>query len=338
MVYDYTGKWIAFCFLLAGLGSTPLSAMAITQKTVIHDPDLSDMLLIPDGEFTMGSNRVDTNNVSGEYGNVKPWYLDEHPQHAVKLPAYYLEEHEVTNSQFTKYLTDSGDPMPGYWVKNGYILRQQQDRLQAVDIDRLRKLAANVFKIDKDTLKMGKEELLKDINAMLAYMDSLPVIFVNWHQADQYCKWAGLRLPTEAEWEKAARGATGLEYPWGNNWHSNMSNTGSEQWDMDVAPVESYQSDKSPYGIFDMAGNVSEWVADWYTPYSGSDYNSDSFGQKYKIVRGAGWGGGEGHYALKLFQRGAYRWYLPPDGTYDDVGFRCAADSNVTRHATFQQH
>ena len=337
MYSRHHGNKAALYFFLAGLTIAPLSALAVNGKHAANAPLLDDMRLIPAGEFIMGSNRVDKDNVSGEYGNVKPWYLDEHPEHKVNLPAYYLEEHEVTNRQFLDYLADTEDGTPTYWATNGYILRQQVDRLPSVDIDRLRKLAANIFRIDKNTLKMTKEELLKDIGDKLTYMDTLPVAAVTWQQADQYCRWAGLRLPTEAEWEKAARGADGQEFPWGNDWHSNMSNTGSEQWDMYVAPIMSYKTDKSPYGIYDMAGNVSEWVEDWYARYDGSDYDSEAFGQKYKIVRGAGWSGGEGHYALKLFQRGAYRFYQPPAGTYRDVGFRCAADAGVNRQAALQQ-
>ena len=334
MILGKSDRWTLFCLLFTTLGIAPPLATAGAEKAGAHTPDLSDMHLIPAGPFIMGSNKVDKDNVSGEYGNVKPWYLDEHPRHRVKIPAYYLEEHEVTNRQYLDYLTDGNSAMPEHWVKNGYILRLRKKGLQTVDIDRLRKLAANVFLIDKNTLAMSKEEILRDIDAKLDYMDKLPVVNVTWEQADHYCHWAGLRLPNESEWEKAARGSEGQEYPWGNDWRSNISNTGSEQWDMDLAPIESYPEDRSPYGIYDMAGNVSEWIDDWYEKYRGSDYDSENFGHKYRIVRGAGWGGGEGHYALKLFQRGAYRWYLPPEGTYNDVGFRCAGDGSITIHAT----
>ena len=92
-----------------------------------------------------------------------------------------------------------------------------------------------------------------------------------------------------------------------------------------MAPVGSYPSDKSPFEVYDLAGNVSEWVEDWYKPYPGSDYKSDDFGTKYKVIRGAAWGR-EGHYAIKLFQRGAYRFNLSPDSTLADLGFRCAKD------------
>lgn len=187
---------------------------------------------------------------------------------------------------------------------------------------------------------MSKADLIKDIIAKLQYMDNLPVTYVNWQQASDFCHWEGLRLPSEEQWEKAARGPDGLKFPWGNDFKRHLSNTGSEDWDMGVAPVMSYETDKSPYGIYDLAGNVSEWVADWYQRYPGSDFQSQAFGKQYKVARGAGWSGGEGHYALQLFQRGAYRSNLAPEGRFDDVGFRCAADDTPEIHAllTVQSH
>lgn len=317
------------CLLLVLAAALP--GMAVGED-MPRKPDLSDMVLIPAGDFIMGSDKVEKSNKSGEFGNVKPWYMDEHPKHHENLPAYYIEEHEVTNGQYLKFVTLSGRGVPEYWLKNGYVLTPKADQLKGVSDDKLRQLAVNVIHLDKDTRKMSKQELLHDITETLHALDNLPVAEVNWYQAEQYCKWAGLRLPTEAEWEKAARGTHGATFPWGNEWHTNMSNTGSEQWDTNVAPIKSYKTDKSPFGIYDMAGNVSEWVQDWYKPYKGSDYQSKDFGEKFKVARGAGWSGGEGHYALRLFQRGAYRGNLPPDGTYDDVGFRCAANVTVAKH------
>jgi formylglycine-generating enzyme required for sulfatase activity len=90
-------------------------------------------------------------------------------------------------------------------------------------------------------------------------------------------------------------------------------------------PVGSFEAGKSFYGVYDMAGNVMEWVADWYQPYPGNRYRSDDFGEKYKVVRGGGWGG-LGHYVISHFYRAAYRFYLTPDARYEDLGFRCAKD------------
>lgn len=323
---------------LTAISAVPAMAAAHKNSTNPTAMDHSDMILIPAGEFIMGDNKSEKTNQAGEFGNVKPWYLDEHPQHRVNLPSYYIEEHEITNEQYRTYVASAKDvELPDNWASSGYVLSMKKDKLGQLDLERLQKLAANIFKIDKDTRKMNKQELLQDILEKLAEMDKLPVTYVSWNQAQAYCKWAGLRLPSEQEWEKAARGPDGQEFPWGNKWQHHLSNTGSEQWEMGVAPVESYKTDKSPYGVYDLAGNVSEWVEDWYKAYPGSDYQSDAFGEKFKVARGAGWSGGTGHYALQLFQRGAYRSNLPPEQKFDDVGFRCAADDTPSMHAAMAQ-
>lgn len=285
---------------------------------------------IPAGEFIMGSNKSEKSNTAGEFGNAKPWYLDEHPEHKEQLPAYGLDEHEVTNAQYREFVIATNAAPPQNWLSNGYILSQSRDKLGKVDVAKLRELVVKVLKLDIDSRSMNKDQLIEAIDKKFAIQDSLPVVYVTWQQANAYCKWAGERLPTEAEWERAARGTVNSEFPWGNEWKQGMSNTGEESWDDGAAPVESYQSDRSEFGVYDMAGNVSEWTADWYKAYPGSDYKSKDFGEKFRVVRGAAWGG-EGHYALRLFQRAAYRFNLTPDSAFDDLGFRCAADINTVR-------
>lgn len=283
------------------------------------------MVLIPAGKFIMGSDKGDVEHMGGEYGNVKPLYLDEHPQHTVELPSFYIDRYEVTNGQYVQYVLATGATPPVHWAENGYLLSLRKAQIEQLPIDKLRKLATKAFHLDIDTRTMTKEALVLAINEHLAYIDRLPANYVTWGDADQFCRWAGKRLPSEAEWEKTARGPNGHEFPWGDTWKAGMSDTESEQWDQGVAPVGSYETDKSEYGVYDLTGNVSEWVADWYQAYPGSDYKSNDFGEKFKVVKGAGWGG-NGHYTLHLFERSAYRGDFPPEGNYADVGFRCAAD------------
>lgn len=153
--------------------------------------------------------------------------------------------------------------------------------------------------------------------------DNLPIRSITWGKAQEYCYAIGRRLPTEAEWEKAARGTDGLEYPWGNEWHADYVNAGQNE--QDLMPGGHYEKGKSPYGVYDMAGNVMEWTSDWYEPYPNAKYVSPHYGRKHKVARGGSWGG-IGHYVIPHYFRTAYRFNFSPDGAYNDVGFRCAKD------------
>lgn len=149
--------------------------------------------------------------------------------------------------------------------------------------------------------------------------EDLPVTNVTWFEAMRYAIWAGKRLPTEAEWEKAARGVGGNVFPWGDVDRPDGRNLNSEK----LRGVREYPQSASPYGCLNMAGNAWEWTADWYLPYPNSQARSVQFGKKYKIIRG---GGAIGYYGAPNTGRCWERGYALPYGRYDGLGFRCVKD------------
>jgi formylglycine-generating enzyme required for sulfatase activity len=237
------------------------------------------MVLIPVGEFIMGSDEVDKEAKAMQYGVRRPWYANERPKRRVYLEGFYIDRFEVTNARYSEFVDGAGGEVPEYWKRT---------------------------KAD-DLAKVGK----------------YPVTDITWYGVQAYCRWRGKRLPTEAEWEKAARGTDGRRFPWGDEFDPEKANGVKPRGG--PLPVGSFESGRSPYGVYDMAGNAAEWTAGWYKQYPGNDFDDPEYGETVKVIRGGGWAGE--HYALQHYLRTSNRTLLvPPGERFINVGFRCAKD------------
>jgi toxoflavin biosynthesis protein ToxD len=184
------------------------------------------------------------------------------------------------------------------------------------------------YKIDKTEVTMGQYRLYMKQTGVPApkfmdndrfNQDNQPVVGVTWQEAVDYCATMGKRLPTEAEWEKAARGADGRYYPWGNKPDATQANVrGKEDSFRYSAPVGLAQFGASPYGIQDMAGNAWEWTANWYQPHPGNTHPNDFYGKQFRVIKGGSW------FSNMDLARITVRGKSLPDRRNNYLGFRCA--------------
>lgn len=192
------------------------------------------------------------------------------------------------------------------------------DRTQNLNTQPQQSIILEAFYIDQYEVTYGAFLRFKPQISYPNGNPNEPVRGVNWYEADAYCLWAGKRLPTEFEWEKAARGVDGRFFVWGNDFDRAFANFGRT-----VLPGGSFQKDRSREGIYDLNGNVSEWIKDYYLPYPGSKYEDENFGKKYKVIRGGSYNKRE-HGFMKEFAMVTHRNFAPPTMRTWDTGFRCA--------------
>ena len=256
-------------------GSTSISVDGNVSKIFVNAANKSKMVYVPAGTFYYGSqidDRLTRDNES--------------PQTLIGQTAFYIDIFNVTNDQYCEFLNNK---MPDkdklkLWIslKGGFrsgMLRKERCRI--------RKKMSGTYKVEK-----GYERH--------------PMVYVSWIGANEYAKWVGSRLPTEQEWEKAARGVDGRLYPWGDEFNWKLCNS-REDGKRGTTEVGKYPEGKSYYGCYDMAGNVWEWTDSWY---------NDT--KRHRVTRGGSW------FFDHSYCRCADRNGIAPDDWIFNTGFRCA--------------
>jgi gamma-glutamyl hercynylcysteine S-oxide synthase len=273
----------------------------------LHEKDQAVLVYIPAGVFVRGTAAVQAQAIAAQFGE---YFAVETPQRSIYLSAYYLDKFEVTNQQYAQFLATLATAGRHYAHPQA---PPHKDPTPAYWHDRRLNGATQ------------------------------PVTGVDWYDAYAYCRWAGRRLPTEAQWEKAARGPSGQEYPWGKAWNAAYSNNAEatfgqpilshKQWlqllgplrletlSRLTAPVGSFPAGVSPYGVHDMGGNLWEWCQDSYQKdyyhYAPARNPSGPPSSRYKVLRGGCWSSHRGQL------RAAYRNYDLATDRHLEVGFRC---------------
>lgn len=272
---------------------TPTATASPTPRVRARDGMVQ--VYVPVGEFMMGSMDADTK----AFGNEKP-------AHNVALDAFWIDRTEVTNAMFAKFVADTG------YETAAEVKRKSQ----------VYDWATGIRPEVTDADWRHPTGPASDLRGR----DQHPVVHVSWDDAVAYCDWADSRLPTEAEWEKAARGTDGRKYPWGNE-PPNTERLNYKLNTTDTQPVSSYPAGESPYGVLDMAGNVWEWVEDWFDEnYYGEAPTSNPPGpaprsaqDQARVLRGGSWDNQDWEVRV------AYRFWLRSDFSNDGIGFRCVS-------------
>ena len=255
-------------------------------------------VLVPGGPFTMGTS-------------AEPWALDnERPAHQVHVPAFYLDTTPVTNAAYAEFIADGGYDDPRWWSADGWAHRQRAG------------LFAPLF-----WQRDGGQWLRTSFGVTAPVVVDEPVMHVCWYEADAYARWAGRRLPTEAEWEKSARfdpaSGRSRRYPWGDGDPTPaVANLGQRH--LRPAPAGSYPAGAAPCGARQLIGDVWEWTSSDFAPYPGfeawpyKEYSEVFFGPEYKMLRGGAFG------VSPVACRGTFRNWDYPIRRQIFAGFRTA--------------
>lgn len=319
-----------------------------TTNIVQGESSLTGMVKIPSGEFMMGASDNEGRQ-------------DEYPQHKVKVNSFWMDATEVTNAQFKKFVMATGYITTAEKKPDWEEMKKQLPAGTPKPDDSLLVASSLVFNPPNHPVSLNDASQWwawkqganwkhpEGPGSDIRGKDNYPVVQVSWDDAMAYCKWAGKRLPTEAEWEWAARGGLiNAEYPWGNEavedgkpkantWQGSFPYK-NIKWDKfySAAPVKSFLP--NGYGLFDMAGNVWEWCSDWYRPdYYESIKNKTSINPQgppgsydpmeptipKKVVRG---GSFLCNAAYCKGYRVTSRMKTSPDTGLDHTGFRCVKD------------
>jgi len=243
------------------------------------------MVRVPAGTFVMGTSTAQESDLIKKLSLPPNILGNEMPQSSLALSEFYIDQTPVTNAEYKQFLDT--DPQR--------------------DVPFLELPQAQPANWDPQTRSYPPNRSL------------YPVVLVAWNDAGAYCRWAGKRLPTEAEWEKAARGSDGRLWPWGSDWDATRSN-GAEQGLLDATAVGKYPAGASPSGALDMSGNVWQWTStlDKEYPYQAADGREDPNASGMRVTRGGAFLFGAG------FTRAAVRNRFNPEGVSLSIGFRCA--------------